>query len=395
MTPASLTEICIKEEVLKMVNKIRVKSAYVDKVSGRYFDNVTPVSTWIEPDTRVADILPVLTKRFWAALASELLDDDDGNSPQPDMIKAVSITYEGSLVLKDDILYDVLADSPTGADSAEREKVILVGVKGASDYLPAKTGDGHILCTAKQQWKNLPVACQSQRSVPQHQQLSMPLMGNDMISQYQPLNQGTPVSNHKPSMPGLMSGAQGPQDTGLPSLDGSVWTNMNLQGIHLLQPGHDGSGVLAPPAPVPSVPSENVLGKRQAELDAEERGPCPLPFLRDVSTVTELYDRWETGVDGEKPLKKLMPSHYRQYRTRYHEIKNFILKVIERAEKGEAGGNPREVAMAMQLELESMKTNHGSRMGLPTFVRKVAAEHVQQTRGGPGRSRSKDNLPDP
>ena len=48
----------------------------------------------------------------------------------------------------------------------------------------------------------------------------------------------------------------------------------------------------------------------------------------------------------------------------------------------------------MQDELESKKTGHGSRMGLPTFVRQVAAEHVQQTRGGPGRSRSKDSLPE-
>lgn len=36
----------------------------------------------------------------------------------------------------------------------------------------------------------------------------------------------------------------------------------------------------------------------------------------------------------------------------------------------------------MQNELEAMKTSHGARMGLPTFVRHVAAMHVQKNREG-------------
>ena len=48
-------------------------------------------------------------------------------------------------------------------------------------------------------------------------------------------------------------------------------------------------------------------------------------------------------MDGQKPLKKLVPNQYRSYRTRYHEIKNFILKVNERAKNGEANGDPRQV----------------------------------------------------
>lgn len=65
-----------------MVNKIRVKAAYLDKGSGRFFDNLTPVSTWVEPTATVGDLLPTLTKRFWAVVASEVLDDDDGDSPK-------------------------------------------------------------------------------------------------------------------------------------------------------------------------------------------------------------------------------------------------------------------------------------------------------------------------
>ena len=46
------------------------------------------------------------------------------------------------------MLYDVLVDSSSGPESSEREKVLLVGVKGASDYLPPKTGESnHMVCT--------------------------------------------------------------------------------------------------------------------------------------------------------------------------------------------------------------------------------------------------------
>ena len=36
----------------------------------------------------------------------------------------------------------------------------------------------------------------------------------------------------------------------------------------------------------------------------------------------------------------------------------------------------------MQLELEDMKTSHGTRMGLPTYVRQTASLHVQNHRTG-------------
>jgi hypothetical protein len=57
------------------------------------------------------------------------------------MVKAVSINFDGSLVLRDDILYDVLADVSPRSDNAEstpqKDLTIIVGVKGASDFLPA------------------------------------------------------------------------------------------------------------------------------------------------------------------------------------------------------------------------------------------------------------------
>ena len=63
-----------------MSAKIRVKAAYMDKSSSRFFDNLTPVSTWVEPDLTVAKLLPILTKRFWTVVASEVLDDDEGKN---------------------------------------------------------------------------------------------------------------------------------------------------------------------------------------------------------------------------------------------------------------------------------------------------------------------------
>ena len=63
-----------------MSAKIRVKAAYMDKGSSRFFDNLTPVSTWVEPGLTVAELLPTLTKRFWSVVASEVLDDDEGKN---------------------------------------------------------------------------------------------------------------------------------------------------------------------------------------------------------------------------------------------------------------------------------------------------------------------------
>ena len=44
----------------------------------------------------------------------------------------------------------------------------------------------------------------------------------------------------------------------------------------------------------------------------------------------------------------------------------------------------------MQLELEDMKTSHGTRMGLPTYVRKTASQHVQSHRTGGSRTITND-----
>mmetsp|Transcript_4038 Transcript_4038/g.9634 ORF Transcript_4038/g.9634 Transcript_4038/m.9634 type:complete len:104 (+) Transcript_4038:1234-1545(+) len=55
---------------------------------------------------------------------------------EPPKVKAVSVTYEGSLVLRDDILYDVIMDSLQRELSSGYDRVIFVGMKGASDYLP-------------------------------------------------------------------------------------------------------------------------------------------------------------------------------------------------------------------------------------------------------------------
>ena len=59
--------------------------------------------------------------------------------------------------------------------------------------------------------------------------------------------------------------------------------------------------------------------------------------------VLELYERWELGLEGQKPLKKLQAGQYRLYRTRYHEIKNFVFHMEGRAKNGEGGGDIREV----------------------------------------------------
>jgi hypothetical protein len=45
-----------------------------------------------------------------------------------------------------------------------------------------------------------------------------------------------------------------------------------------------------------------------------------------------------------------------------------------------------QVAKILQAELEGMKTNHGTRMGLPSFVRLTASNHVVKGRTGPHRS---------
>lgn len=65
--------------------------------------------------------------------------------------------------------------------------------------------------------------------------------------------------------------------------------------------------------------------------------------------VTELYDRWENGMDSQKPLKKLAPNQYRCYRTRYHEIKNFIFELQQRARMGEEDGDTRKVMAAFVM----------------------------------------------
>ena len=135
------------------------------------------------------------------------------------------------------------------------------------------------------------------------------------MAQFQPLNHGTPTStgNHRPSIPGLVAGPGGTQDTGLPGLDGATWAGMGYQGIQLLQTGHDASSVLAQPGPVHSVNADTVLGKRPAEIDGEDRGDCPLPFLRDISTVRPPPARCTQKPDTDTPpvstfLTRLVPT---------------------------------------------------------------------------------------
>jgi hypothetical protein len=67
---------------MSALEKLRVKAAFFDKPSGRTFDNLTPVSTWVEQNNTVAELLPLLAKRFWSVVVTEVLDDDGDTEPQ-------------------------------------------------------------------------------------------------------------------------------------------------------------------------------------------------------------------------------------------------------------------------------------------------------------------------
>jgi len=77
-----------------MAKKVRVKAAYIDKPSGRCFGNLSPVSTWIESEVPVSAVLPLLAARFWSAVSTELLDDEESDQP-----KVTSLLLTGTFYL--------------------------------------------------------------------------------------------------------------------------------------------------------------------------------------------------------------------------------------------------------------------------------------------------------
>mmetsp|Transcript_14471 Transcript_14471/g.36625 ORF Transcript_14471/g.36625 Transcript_14471/m.36625 type:complete len:362 (+) Transcript_14471:466-1551(+) len=342
--------------------RLRVKAAYVDKPSGRSFDNLTPVSTWVEECETVAQLLPVLARRFWSGVETEVLDDD-AHLPQPESLKAVTVTFNGSLVLKDDNLFDVLS-----AETSDRDNVITVGIKGAAEYLP-KTASTPSTDTATLRSPPGSVPWGRQGSVMLVQpQGAAQQQGNrpHLLPMLAPVDHSAMISsNGKPNTHGLTAV---PNGNGPTAGDGNVmtWAGMDphFQLLQVQQQQQDGAAGAGSPS--------SMGRKRSAERDNK----CPLPFLRDISNLAELYDRWEAGMDGQPPLKMLSGTEYRGVRTRYHEIKNFVLRLKERAAL-EAGGDDKRMAAIMQHELEAARTQQGSKMGLPSWVRMTANQYVK------------------
>eukprot|EP00951_Prasinocladus_malaysianus_P010178 scaffold74633_cov43-Prasinocladus_malaysianus.AAC.1 len=126
--------------------KLRVKAAFIDKQSQTCFSNLTPVGTWVEPNLTVAEILPTLTKRFWAVVASELLDDDDEGQPQ----WAKSNIYVGTrpqqqlgvmmqpMEINNGSPYIHASGGPHGTPGKSSMMGVIPGTSGAAD--PSATG---------------------------------------------------------------------------------------------------------------------------------------------------------------------------------------------------------------------------------------------------------------
>ena len=248
----------------------------------------------------------------------------------------MSINFEGSLVLREDILYDVLVDGSPRSENAstptQKDLSIIVGVKGASDYLPetSKSLPGEpsspnaahsasfffplgIVCIVTEQgavgrrrkvswgltlhlphpagkspqpqqhWK---ITGQRPQGLPQSQPL-MALPGGVTDIQFQNvqfpvLQHSTTPATSKPMM-NVVPGGGGTQDaTSITTLDSSAWAGLsNYPNIQLLH-SNDGTTMHA----VPSIlGADGILGKRTVgDRDGEDRD-CPLPFLRDISSV--------------------------------------------------------------------------------------------------------------
>lgn len=171
-----------------------------------------------------------------------------------------------------------------------------------------------------------------------------------------------------------MPGSNGQVGDGAAAMEHS-WAGMPYPHLQMIQhTQQDGNRAAADPLAV-------AVGSKRAtdRTDAGGSPSCPLPFLRDVSTVMELHEHWENGMNGQGPLKLLTGAQYRCVRTRYHEIKNFIHRMRVRAAR-ETDGDEQKMLSVMQTELENAKTKHGARMGLPTFVRNVADEHIRDNK---------------
>lgn len=136
----------------------------------------------------------------------------------------------------------------------------------------------------KQQWKNVHIgnnSCRGATYHQSHQPLSLISPSSDPLQQFQPLgSQAGPSSagNHKSPVGGIASSTS--QDVALPNLDATPWPSMSFPSLQLLQ---------APPEIPSGLPTgtsytpDSVLGKRSSDAENVE---CPLPFLRDVASVT-------------------------------------------------------------------------------------------------------------
>lgn len=282
------------------------------------------------------------------------------------------------------------------SDDSDQDNLILVGLKGAAEYLPKAStpaADAVFMksATGSGGWGKhgqLMVALRPQAAQTQHSnghQLTPVMPPIDLQHGHYTGTSSMPVmgSAGKPNMLALtaMPGSNGHlagDGTAVAEPGVTQWavTYPQLQSMQILHSQQQDScaGTDVHPA---------VGSKRPADRDIK----CPLPFLRDISTLGELYEWWETGMDGQKALKSLSGSEYRSVRTRYHEIKNFIMRLKARA-AAEASGDHRRMLNIMQAELDDARTPQGAKMGLPSWVRQVAGEHIKDNKSKKSGSQS-------